>query len=53
MDESSFENEAIRIYGYALIGTPYIDSDHCQVKKHTNAIGALYEKTLFVIDYLE
>ena len=53
MDESGFESETIRPYGYAPIGTPCIDSYNWQAKKRTNVIGALYEKMLFALDYFE
>ena len=44
MDESGFEAETIRPYGYAPIGKPCIDSYNWQGKKRTNVIGALYER---------
>ena len=53
MDESGFESETIRPYGYAPIGSPFIDSYNWQAKKRTNVIGALYEKMLFALDYFE
>ena len=53
MDESGFEAETIRPYGYAPIGKPCIDSYNWQAKKRTNVIGALYEKMLFALDYFE
>ena len=53
MDESGFEAETIRPYGYAPIGKPCIDSYNWQGKKRTNVIGALYEKMLFALDYFE
>jgi len=53
MDESGFEAESIRPYGYAPIGKPCIDSYNWQAKKRTNVIGALYEKMLFALDYFE
>lgn len=53
MDESGFECNTIRPYGYAPIGTPCIDSYNWQAKRRTNVIGALYEKTLFALDYFE
>ena len=40
MDESGFEAETIRPYGYAPIGKPCIDSYNWQAKKRTNVIGA-------------
>lgn len=42
MDESGFEAEIIRSYGYAPIGTPCIDSYNWQAKARTDVIGALY-----------
>ena len=51
MDESGFEQEIIRPYGYTLKGQPCIDSFNWQLKKRTNVIGALHKKTLFAIDY--
>ena len=53
MDESGFEAETIRPYGYAPVGTPCIDRYNWQGKKRTNVIGALYEKMLFALDYFE
>ncbi len=53
MDESGFEAETIRPYGYARIGKPCIDSYNWQAKKRTNVIGALYKKMLFALDYFE
>ena len=53
MDESGFEAETIRSHGYAPIGKPCIDSYNWQGKKRTNVIGALYDKTLFALDYFE
>ena len=53
MDESGFEAETIRPYGYAPIGKPCIDRYNWQAKKRTNVIGALYEKMLFALDYFE
>ncbi|WP_413520837.1 transposase [Psychrobacter glacincola] len=53
MDESGFEAETIRPYGYAPIGKPCIDRYNWQAKKRTNIIGALYEKMLFALDYFE
>ena len=53
MDESGFEAETIRSHGYAPIGKPCIDSYKWQAKKRTNVIGALYEKMLFALEYVE
>ena len=53
MDESGFEHETIRPYGYAPIGKPCIDRYNWQGKKRTNVIGALYERVLFALDYFE
>lgn len=53
MDESGFEAETIRPFGYTPIGKPCIDYYNWQTKKRTNVIGALYEKTLFALDYFE
>ena len=53
MDESGFEHETIRPYGYAPIGRPCIDRYNWQGKKRTNVIGALYERVLFALDYFE
>lgn len=53
MDESGFEAETIRPYGYSTIGKPCIDSYNWQAQKRTNVIGALYEKMLFTLDYFE
>lgn len=53
MDESGFEEEAIRPYGYSRIGEPCIDSHNWQARRRTNVIGALYEQTLFAIDYFK
>ncbi len=53
MDESGFEAEIIRPYGYAPIGKHCIYSYNWQGKKQTNVIGALYEKMLFALNYFE
>ncbi len=53
MDESGFEHETMRPYGYAPIGSPCIDSYNWQAKARTNVIGALYGKVLFALDCLE
>ena len=53
MDESGFEAETIRPYGYAPIGKPCTDRYNWQAKKRTNVIGALYNKMLFALDYFE
>ena len=53
MDESSFETEVIRPYGYAPISKIYIDSYNWQAKSRTNVIEALYKKMLFALDYFE
>ncbi|WP_201536915.1 IS630 family transposase [Psychrobacter ciconiae] len=53
MDESGFEHETIRPYGYAPIGKPCIDSCNWQGKKRTNVIGALYQKVLFALEFIE
>lgn len=42
MDESCFDSETIRPFGYAPIGKPCIGSYNWQGKKRTNVIGALY-----------
>lgn len=53
MDESGFEKEVLRAFGYTLQGLPCIDKYHWQQKSKTNVIGALYQKTLFAIDYFK
>ena len=53
MDESGFEAETIRPYGYAPIGKHCIDTYNWQAKKRTNIIGALYGKMLFALDCFE
>ena len=53
MDESGFEAEIIRPYGYAPIGKPCTDRYNWQASRRTNVIGALYKKRLFAIDYFE
>ena len=53
MDESGFESETLRPFGYAPIGKPCIDSYNWPGKKRTNVIGALYKKALFALDYFE
>ena len=53
MDESGFEAETIRSYGYASIGKPCINWYNWQAKKRTNVIGALYKKMLFAFDYFD
>lgn len=50
MDESGFEQEVLRAFGYALIGKPCIDKYNWQQKNKTNVIGALHNKTLFAVD---
>lgn len=51
MDESGFDHETIRPYGYAAIGKPCIDN--WQGKKLTNVIKALYQKALFALEFIE
>lgn len=53
MDESGFEAETIRPYGYAPIVSLVSIATTGKVKKRTNIIGALYEKMLFALDYFE
>ncbi len=53
IDESGFDAETMRPYGYAPIGKPCIDSYNWQAKKRTNVIGALYKKMLFALDYFD
>jgi transposase len=53
MDESGFEKEVIRAFGYSPQGLPCIDKYNWQQKRKTNVIGALYQKTLFAIDYFK
>lgn len=53
MDESGFEKEVLRAFGYTLQGLPCIDKYNWQQKHKTNVIGALYQKTLFAIDYFK
>ena len=53
MDESGFKSEMMRPSGYAPIGSPCIGSYSWQAKDRTNIIGALYGKTLFVLDCLK
>ena len=53
MDESGFESETMRPFGYAPIGSPCIDRYNWQAKDRTNDIGALYGKTLFALDGLK
>ncbi len=53
MDESGFERETIRSHGYAPIGKPCIDRYNWQASRRTNVIGALYEKMLFALEYVE
>ena len=48
-----FKAETIRLYVYVPIGSPCIDIDNWQAKKHTNVNDALYEKMLFALDYSE
>ena len=40
LDESGFEKETLRAYGYAQIGTRCVDSFDWQAKGRTNVIGA-------------
>ena len=53
MDESWFEQYTLRPYGYAPIGERCLPTYNWQSEKRPNAIGALYENTLFTIDYFE
>lgn len=50
MDESGFEQEVIRAFGYTPVGKPCIDIYNYQKTKRTNVIGALYRKRLFAVD---
>ena len=50
MDESGFEKEVIRAFGYTPVGKPCIDIYNYQKTKRTNVIGALYQKSLFAVD---
>ena len=50
MDESGFEKEVLRAFGYSPQGLPCIDKYNWQQKNKTNVIGALYLKTLFAVD---
>ena len=52
MDESGFEAETIRPYGYALIGKYFLNSYNWLAKKRSNVISALYEKSLFALEYV-
>jgi len=40
-------------YSYAPIGSSYIENYKWQAKYPTKVTGALYEKTLFALDYFE
>jgi transposase len=42
LDESGFEKETLRAYGYAKIGTRCVDSFDWQAKGRTNVIGAIF-----------
>ena len=53
MDESGFEAETIRPYGYSPIGKPCIDRYNWQASRRTNVNGAFYKKMLFALDYFE
>ena len=53
MDESWFEQYTLRPYGYAPIGERCLPTYNWQSEKRPNAIGALYENTLFAIGYFE
>ena len=50
MDESGFEKEVIRAFGYMPVGKPCIDIYNYQKTKRTNVIGTLYQKSLFAVD---
>ena len=50
MDESGFEKEVLRAFGYSPQGLPCIDKYNWQQKNKINVIGALYLKTLFALD---
>ncbi|MGP5061127.1 hypothetical protein ACTXMF_01120 [Psychrobacter celer] len=43
MDESGFEQEVIRAFGYTPVGKPCIDIYNYQKTKRTNVIGALFQ----------
>lgn len=49
LDESGFEKETLRHYGYAKIGTRCVDSFDWQAKGRTNVIGAIFGGILFGI----
>jgi hypothetical protein len=42
LDESGFEEETLRHYGYAKIGARCVDSFDWQAKERTNVIGAIF-----------
>jgi transposase len=42
LDESGFEKETLRDYGYAKIGARCVDSFDWQAKERTNVIGAIF-----------
>ena len=50
MDESGFEQELLKAFGYAFIGKTCIYKYNWQQKNKTNVIGALHNKALFAID---
>ena len=50
MNESSFEQEVTRAFGYTPVGKPCIYIYKYQKTKRTNVIGTLYRKSLFAVD---
>ena len=50
--ENGFEAEIVRPYGYAPVSKSCTDCYNWQSKERRNIIGALYKKSLFVLEYV-
>ncbi|WP_165525596.1 hypothetical protein [Psychrobacter pygoscelis] len=53
MDESGFETEVLRTFGYNPQGQPCSDKYNWRQRSKTNITGALYHKALFAVDYFK
>ena len=52
MGEKDFMAEIVRPYGYAPVSKSCTDCYNWQSKERRNIIGALYKKSLFVLEYV-
>ena len=52
MGEKDFVAEIVRPYGYAPVSKSCTDCYNWQSKERRNIIGALYKKSLFVLEYV-